>query len=113
MGGSPSLVSKSVALAANQKGSFMNQKNQSAGKYVCDHCDKSRHSKQRCYELIGYPNLWDFSKKPHKKNVITSIVQAVESLTPESKFDVPTAHVAHSGGVRVRYYPLLLKRMVR
>lgn len=98
MGGSLSPVSESMALALNQKGSFKNRKNQSAGKYVCDYCGESGHSKQHIYELIGYPDWWDFSKKPCKKNVITPIFAIVESFTSESKSNVPTAHVAHSGG---------------
>ena len=35
--------------------------------YTCTHCGEDGHSKQRCYELIGYPEWWDFTKKPRKK----------------------------------------------
>nr|GLL22003.1 hypothetical protein CCACVL1_06334 [Ipomoea trifida] len=38
-----------------------------ANNYTCAHCGEDGHSKQRCYEIIGYPEWWDFTKKPRKK----------------------------------------------
>ncbi|KAH1046556.1 hypothetical protein J1N35_037340 [Gossypium stocksii] len=32
--------------------------------YIRTHCGEEGHSKQRCYEIIGYPEWWDFTKKP-------------------------------------------------
>lgn len=37
--------------------------------FVCNHCGESGHSKRRCYEIVGFPDWWDFSKKPRKKTV--------------------------------------------
>ncbi|KAL3513317.1 hypothetical protein ACH5RR_026034 [Cinchona calisaya] len=36
--------------------------------YKCTHCDQSRHTKDRCYELVGYPEWWDHSRASRKKN---------------------------------------------
>ena len=35
--------------------------------YTYTNCSKSGHSKERCYEIMGYPKWWNFNKKPHKK----------------------------------------------
>ncbi|KAL3497353.1 hypothetical protein ACH5RR_040085 [Cinchona calisaya] len=38
----------------------------SAYKYT--HCDQSGQTKDRCYELVGYPEWWDHSRASQKKN---------------------------------------------
>lgn len=55
-----------VHLAARNR--FQKGKNPSnkGSSFTCTHCGEG-HSKQRCYEIIGYPEWWDFSKKPRKK----------------------------------------------
>lgn len=30
---------------------------------ICNHCREMGHSKQQCYEIIGYPDSWNFKKK--------------------------------------------------
>ena len=47
-----------------QKGKNSNSKGNT---FTCAHCGEEGHSKLRCYEIIGYPEWWDFSKKPRKK----------------------------------------------
>ncbi|PWA60403.1 hypothetical protein CTI12_AA387250 [Artemisia annua] len=42
-------------------------KNQNGKTFTCTHCGEEGHSKLRCYEIIGYPDWWDFTKKPRKK----------------------------------------------
>ena len=44
--------------------------NQSVGKpeRLCTHCGETGHTKSRCYDIIGYPEWWDFSKAPRKRN---------------------------------------------
>lgn len=57
-----------VHLAARnlvQKGKNTNNKGSS---FTCTHYGEEGHSKQRCYEIIGYPEWWNFSKKPPQKN---------------------------------------------
>ncbi|KAG5534863.1 hypothetical protein RHGRI_022851 [Rhododendron griersonianum] len=34
----------------------------------CTHCNGTGHTKARCYELIGYPEWWDPTKAPSKRN---------------------------------------------
>ena len=61
-----------------------------SGGIVCTHCGESNHSKQRCYEIIGYPDWWDFTKKPQKN------IGAMLTST-EGKQVQPTANVVHLG----------------
>ena len=36
--------------------------------YKCTHYDQTGHTKSRCYELVGYPELWDHSRDSRKQN---------------------------------------------
>ncbi|KAI9184732.1 hypothetical protein LWI28_000549 [Acer negundo] len=53
----------------------------------CTHCGEKGHTKQRCYEVIGYPEWWDFTKRP-KKNIATKKDPAKSP---------PSVNVAQSG----------------
>jgi hypothetical protein len=52
---------------------MMTQNRQRPGKgtdkssYKCTHCYQTGHSKDRCYELVGYPEWWDHSRAPKKR----------------------------------------------
>ena len=95
-------ISENSAMLANQtrqgsssSRSSNNRNNQSSGKannLVCNHCGEKGHSQQRCYEIIGYPEWWDFSKKPRKKIAGTAMMTSTEENQP-----LPTANVAHPG----------------
>ncbi|KAK2976800.1 hypothetical protein RJ640_015795 [Escallonia rubra] len=98
-------MSESSAMLANQSlqgsssGSTKNRNNQSTGRpnnFVCSHCGETSHSKQQCYEIIGYPGWWDFSKKPRKKVARKATVTSTEEVQPnvEENSQV-TANVAH------------------
>ncbi|PWA66204.1 hypothetical protein CTI12_AA220330 [Artemisia annua] len=65
--------------------------------FTCTHCGEEGHSKQRCYEIIGYPEWWDFTKKPRKKlshaTVATSAQEtpmAAHTSKTDSEFEVQT-----------------------
>ena len=87
-------------------GTFKNKNHTATGKYaglICGHCGESGHSKQRCYELIGYPTWWDFSKKPRKKFA----GKAMMTTTGDDQFATTTeapqpaaaaANIAHTKG---------------
>ncbi|KAF7812189.1 retrovirus-related Pol polyprotein from transposon TNT 1-94 [Senna tora] len=36
--------------------------------YKCTHCDQTGHTKDCCYELVGYPEWWDHSRASRKRN---------------------------------------------
>ncbi|KAK2975037.1 hypothetical protein RJ640_002466 [Escallonia rubra] len=36
--------------------------------YKCTHCNQNGHTKNRCYELVGYPEWWDHNRDPRKRN---------------------------------------------
>ncbi|KAK9924141.1 hypothetical protein M0R45_032528 [Rubus argutus] len=58
----------------------------------CILCGEKGHSKERCYEVIGYPDWWDFTKKPRK-----NLDKAVVATTEEEHLDNASANVAQSG----------------
>ncbi|KAG5512959.1 hypothetical protein RHGRI_038628 [Rhododendron griersonianum] len=51
--------------------------------YKCIHCDQIGHTKERCYELVGYPEWWDHSRDSKKRG---SGQNATAALT-EGKVD--------------------------
>ncbi|KAH0635568.1 hypothetical protein KY289_035483 [Solanum tuberosum] len=63
------LIHESSAMAVHRSSSVKGRTNQSFSRptnLICSHCGESGHLKQRCYEIIGYPDWWEFSKKPRK-----------------------------------------------
>ncbi|KAK2986258.1 hypothetical protein RJ640_021827 [Escallonia rubra] len=69
--------------------------------YKCTHCNQNGHTKNRCYELVGYPEWWDHNRDPRKRNSKrTSSTVVVETKTYD---DVTGQHsalaaVAGNGG---------------
>ena len=59
---------------------------------ICSHCSDIDNLKQRCYEIIGYPEWWDFKKKPRKK-----IARKVIVISTEGNQSQHTTNIAHSG----------------
>nr|GEV90298.1 putative RNA-directed DNA polymerase [Tanacetum cinerariifolium] len=78
-----------VHLATRNRNSKGKSSNSKGNTYNCTHCEEEGHSKQRCYEIIGYPDWWEFTKKPRKK-----ISQA--SVATSSKEELPLSVVAHT-----------------
>jgi len=68
--------------------------------YVCTHCGETGHSKQRCYELIGYPEWWDFSKKP-RKTIVGKAAMATSgaSSSTQEGTSIPTANLTQPGSI--------------
>eukprot|EP00257_Ricinus_communis_P020953 XP_015580324.1 uncharacterized protein LOC107261989 [Ricinus communis] len=103
MGGSSSIL-ESIALQTHQGPSInsgRNCKSSTSGRsntLLCDYCGETGHSKQWCYEIIGYPEWWDFSKKPRKKSVGKLMVANVSEGGLKDG-DMSIAHVAHSDNV--------------
>ena len=105
---SPSLMQRFIRLSTAKEiweavsktfydGSSANRNNQSSGKannLVCTHCREKGHSQQRFYDIIGYPEWWDFSKKPRKK-----IAGKAMMTSSEENQSLPTANVAHPGSI--------------
>uniref|UniRef100_A0A6N2N256 Uncharacterized protein n=1 Tax=Salix viminalis TaxID=40686 RepID=A0A6N2N256_SALVM len=71
-GGPPGLAEHTVdRLDRADRVDRVDQKYKNTGGVMCSHYGEMGHSKQRCYEIIGYPNWWDFTKKTTKKYLKT------------------------------------------
>ena len=69
--------------------------------YKCTHCNQTGHTKSRCYELVGYPKLWDHSRDSRKKNSKKASTAAiVETKTEDDSGEKSStlAAVAGNGG---------------
>ncbi|KAK1357506.1 CCHC-type domain-containing protein [Heracleum sosnowskyi] len=44
----------------------------------CNACGELGHNKERCYEVIGYPDWWDFTKKT-RKNISKANIATVRN----------------------------------
>ena len=66
--------------------------------YKCTHCDQTSHTKNRCYELEGYPEWWDHSSDSRKKNSKKfSTAAIVETKTKDDRGEKSSALVATAG----------------
>ncbi|PNX91449.1 hypothetical protein L195_g047580, partial [Trifolium pratense] len=45
----------------------------------CTHCDQTGHVKERCFELVGYPDWWDHSRAPKKRGSKNAFAAAAET----------------------------------
>ena len=72
---------------------------------MCSHCGEMRHLKQRCYEIIGYSDWWDFMKKRRK-----NIGKSVANLTETDQVR-PTTNVVHPGTIEKNLHILLLLKI--
>ncbi|CAJ2665900.1 unnamed protein product [Trifolium pratense] len=65
----------------------------------CTQCDQSGHIRERCFELIGYPEWWDHNRDPRKKySNTTSVASVAETKTDmENVAETTSALVARRG----------------
>ena len=53
----------------------------------CPLCGVLGHSKQRCFEKIGYPDWWDFTLKP-RKNQAKAVITTTKEDQPSNAFNI-------------------------
>ncbi|KAF2305010.1 hypothetical protein GH714_001028 [Hevea brasiliensis] len=62
---------------SNQNRSSQNQQDRTKSRtstginkstYKCTHCDQPGHTKDRSFEIVGYPKLWDHNRDSRKRN---------------------------------------------
>ena len=66
---------------------------------MCTHCGETGHTKLRCYELIGYPEWWDFSKAPRKRNLKANPHVSVAVAEPNHMFGKKSGKDSSSGAI--------------
>ncbi|XP_012448645.1 uncharacterized protein LOC105771799 [Gossypium raimondii] len=66
---------EAVTFFSNNSKANTNRKSTSSqdlSKLFCEHCKKSRHIKETCFELHGYPEWWEKGKKSSKPKAANS-----------------------------------------
>ncbi|KAH9666171.1 retrovirus-related pol polyprotein from transposon RE1 [Citrus sinensis] len=79
--------------------SAMIARQQSQRKFVdksslhCTHCRKKGHTKEQCFEIIGYPDWWDTRKKNTKHGSKTTVAESTSTtdLRKESSMQIATS----------------------
>ncbi|GKD19153.1 retrovirus-related pol polyprotein from transposon TNT 1-94, partial [Tanacetum coccineum] len=64
--GTQTPISESLVMALNYKRNQGKETRTPRLDLECTHCGEKGHTEQRCYEVIGYPEWWDFTKRPRK-----------------------------------------------
>ncbi|KAH9763832.1 retrovirus-related pol polyprotein from transposon RE1 [Citrus sinensis] len=59
----------------------------------CTHCRKKGHTKEQCFEIIGYPDWWDTRKKNTKHGSKTAVAESTSTtnLRKESSVQIATS----------------------
>lgn len=67
--------------------------------FKCTHCDQSGHTRDRCFELVGYPEWWDHNCDPQKRHSSkTSTAAIVETKTDKEDIDGKSSALVAIGG---------------
>ncbi|KAL6270466.1 hypothetical protein ACE6H2_027377 [Prunus campanulata] len=65
---------------------------------VCTHCNQTGHLKNRCFELVGYPDWWDHNRDPRKKNSTAAVADTKNGENSDT-VDKASALVATTGNI--------------
>ena len=55
--------------------------------FKCTHYNKTGHTKSRCFEIVGYPDLWDHNRDQQKKNSKKTSTAAIAEIKTEANVD--------------------------
>ncbi|KAL5723467.1 hypothetical protein ACHQM5_006866 [Ranunculus cassubicifolius] len=87
------LETEASAMVIRNRSSSSNHKvsNNNAHKSIsrCTHCNRTGHVKERCFEIVGYPEWWDHNRDAQKKNGIAGYTSTVAAMATT---DTTTGH---------------------
>ncbi|KAJ9538399.1 LOW QUALITY PROTEIN: hypothetical protein OSB04_031132 [Centaurea solstitialis] len=63
--------------------------------FTCTHCGEKGHSEQSYYEIIGYPEWWDFTKKPRKKLSQATVVTSAQETPMAAHTSTTDSGMSH------------------
>ncbi|WVY93108.1 hypothetical protein V8G54_032196 [Vigna mungo] len=66
-------------------------------KFKYTHCNQQGHTKNRCFELNGYPEWWDHSRDQRRKNPAAAVVEA-KNIDEASKDSTTLMAIRGNGG---------------
>ena len=79
--------------------------------FKCTHCNKTGHTKSRCFELVGYPNWWDHNrdqqKKDSKKTLTATVAEIKTKVNVAEKASALVAVTNHGGKFLNTFTPVI------
>lgn len=77
-------------MAKGKTGTGQKRKNDDKATLQCSHCGGTRHTKEECFKLIGYPEWWSDPKKkePRHQNDKGKAAMVQEAREVESSEEV-------------------------
>ena len=76
------------------------RKNTDKSTSKCIHCHKKGHTKDRCFELVGYLDWWEHNHNPRKKNSkLTSLATSAKTKPIEDLIERTSEQIATTSDV--------------
>ena len=79
--------------------------------FKCTHCNKTGHTKSRCFELVRYPDWWDHNRDQRKKDSKKTSTAVVAKIKTEDnvaeKASTLVADIDHGGKFLNTFTPVI------
>ncbi|RVW12193.1 hypothetical protein CK203_084240 [Vitis vinifera] len=78
------LIRREALRHASMKAESDNPNTSTMSTFKCTHCNKTGHTKSRCFEIVGYPDWWDHNRDQRKKDSKKTSTAAVAKIKTEA-----------------------------
>ena len=75
--------------------------------FKCTRCNKTGHTKSRCFEIVGYPDWWDQRKKDSKKTSTVAVAEIKTEVNVAEKASTLVAATDHGGKFLNTFTPVI------
>ncbi|KAL6316701.1 hypothetical protein AAG906_019632 [Vitis piasezkii] len=76
--------------------------------FKCTHCNKTGHTKSRCFEIVGYPDWWDHNHDQQKKDSKKTSTAVVAEIKTEANVAEKASALVPTTDYGDRSHPLNL-----
>ncbi|KAL6326105.1 hypothetical protein AAG906_000980 [Vitis piasezkii] len=74
--------------------------------FKCTHCNKTGHTKSRCFEIVGYPDWWDHNRDQRKKDSKKTSTATIAEIKTEANVDEKASALIAATDYGDRSHPL-------
>lgn len=86
-----STIQDASALVTKHRPNYpRSENNMGRSNLKCFHCQKTGHTKNKCYELVGYPEWWDHTRKTQR---VSSNIASGGTKREDTSTNQPSAYV--------------------